>query len=126
MFINYMFGSPIDFNEFKQFMLDNKILSTIIGLAVGLSAKDLIDSTVGDIFLPGLYFLVFRHFSTKYAGGVFEPMNRLNLSNFIEKIISFFLVVVISFFVLNHIIKKWIDYDTTASSRRDVTGEPKK
>ena len=47
----------IDYKNFQKFMVDNNAISTTVGVLVAYAAWNFIQSLVGDIALPGFYFL---------------------------------------------------------------------
>jgi large-conductance mechanosensitive channel len=99
-----MFETLFELNDFKKFLNDNKVIGTVIGVIVAYSAWDLIQSLVGDIILPSIYFLIFQRINPKYTNGIFEPMNKLNIPNFIKEFLSFAMVLFVTFTVIYQII----------------------
>jgi large-conductance mechanosensitive channel len=95
-----MFQTILDFKDFNNFLNDNKIIGTVIAVIVAYSAWDLIQSLVGDIILPSIYFLIFQRINSKYTNGIFEPMNKLNIPNFIKELLSFAMVLFVTFTVI--------------------------
>ena len=108
----------IDMQTFKKFLLDNNIIATTAGVLIAYSAWDFIQSFVGDLILPGFYFLfIGRFISNKYVSNIFEPVNRLDLSKFFTRLISFIVVIIFTFLFIQHIIKSWLnDSQTTNAS----------
>ena len=41
-----------EFSQIKKFIVDNNIVGTVAGVCIALSAKDGIQSLVGDIIIP--------------------------------------------------------------------------
>jgi large-conductance mechanosensitive channel len=99
-----IFQSFFDFHDFKEFLNENKVVGTVIGVIIAYSAWELIQSLVGDIILPSAYLLIFQRINTKYTSGIFEPMNKLNIPNFIKEVLSFFIVIFVTFTLVYHII----------------------
>ena len=99
-----MFETLFELNDFKKFLSDNKVIGTVIGVIVAYSAWDLIQSLVGDIILPSIYFLIFQRINSKYTNGIFEPMNKLNIPNFIKELLSFAMVLFVTFTVIYQIL----------------------
>jgi large-conductance mechanosensitive channel len=99
----------IDIQNFKRFLIDNNIIATTAGVLIAYSAWDFIQSFVGDIILPGIYFLfIGRFFKGGFVSSVFEPVNRLNIPKFISRFISFTIVITLIFLFIQNIIKNWI------------------
>ena len=99
-----MFETLFDHQIFKQFLIDNKVIGTVIGVIIAYSAWDLIQSLVGDIILPTIYFLIFQRIHPKYTNGIFEPMNKLNIPNFIKEFLSFMVVLFVTFSLIYQVL----------------------
>jgi large-conductance mechanosensitive channel len=106
----------VDIKNLKTFLLDNNIIATTAGVLIAYSAWDFIQSFVGDLILPGVYFLfIVRFVSNKFFSSVFEPVNRLNLPRFITRLISFVVVITFTFLFIQYIIKNWLNDKTDGS-----------
>ena len=106
----------VDMQNFKKFLLDNNIVATTAGVLIAYSAWDFIQSFVGDLALPGIYFLFIQRFiKNDFVSSVFEPVNRLNLPKFITRSSSFAIVIIFTFLVIQYIIKNWLT-DTTINT----------
>lgn len=104
----------IDFQNFKKFLIDNNIIATTAGVLIAYSAWDFIQSFVGDLVLPGIYFLIIDRFiSNGFVSSVFEPVNKLNLPKFITRLISFSIVIIFTFLFIQFVIKNWVNKDDT-------------
>lgn len=100
----------LDLENFKQFLISYNIVTTTVGVLIAYAAWDFIQSLIGDILLPGIYFLFFTHFiSNKFISSVFEPVNKLNLPRFITRLLSFSIAVTVTFLFIQYIIKNWIN-----------------
>ena len=114
----------IDMQNFKKFLLDNNIIATTSGVLIGYSAWDFIQSFVGDLILPGIYFLIIARFvKNDFVSSIFEPVNRLNLPKFFTRLISFTVVIIFTFLFIQHIIKNWLN-DTTKKDNSPTTIQP--
>jgi len=113
--INFFFPQYlIDFQNFKSFLIDNNIIATTTGVLIAYSAWDFIQSFVGDLVLPGIYFLVIGRFiSNGFVSSVFEPVNKLNIPKFITRLISFSIVIIFTFLFIQFVIKNWINQNNT-------------
>jgi len=84
--------------DLKRFIIDNNIVGTSAGVCIALAAKDGIQSLVGDIIIPAIVMtLKALHidFLTKYL-----PVNgktQLNITDFVKQMITFVLIIIISF-----------------------------
>uniref|UniRef100_A0A6C0HT05 Uncharacterized protein n=1 Tax=viral metagenome TaxID=1070528 RepID=A0A6C0HT05_9ZZZZ len=100
----------IDFQNFKKFLIDNNIIATTAGVLIAYSAWDFIQSFVGDLVLPGIYFLIIDRFiSNGFVSSVFEPVNKLNIPKFITRLISFSIVIIFTFLFIQFVIKNWVN-----------------
>ena len=85
-------------SEIQKFIIDNNIIGVTAGVCVALAAKDGIESFVGDIIIPTFVVLLRAlHIGslTKYL-----PTNKgtnFNITNFIKQMITFILIIIISF-----------------------------
>jgi len=114
----------IDMQNFKKFLLDNNIIATTAGVLIGYSAWDFIQSFVGDLILPGIYFLIIGRFvKNDFVSSIFEPVNRLNLPKFFTRLISFSVVLVITFLFIQYIIKNWLN-DNAKKDSTAITLSP--
>ena len=94
-----------DQSSFEKFLYENNILATTAGVLIAYSARDVIVSLVGDITLPAIYFIfVQRYFSNKFVSKVFEPVNKLDLPKFFSTLISFIIVLLITYLTIQYII----------------------
>jgi large-conductance mechanosensitive channel len=89
-------------DNIKKFVIDNNIVGTSAGVCVALATKDSIQSLVSDIIIPTTLILLnsLNINSVKRYLPVNES-NQLNISNFIKQLITFILIVVISFLFVN-------------------------
>ena len=100
----------IDMQNLKKFLMDNNIIATTAGVLIAYSAWDFIQSFVGDLILPGIYFLIIGRFvKNDFVSSVFEPVNRMNLPKFFTRLISFSVVLTFTFLFIQYIIKNWLN-----------------
>jgi large-conductance mechanosensitive channel len=84
--------------DIKQFIISNNIVGTSAGVCVALAAKDGIQSLVSDIIIPSVLLLLNSlHIESlkKYLPST--STGHLNINNFIKQMITFILVIIISF-----------------------------
>ena len=82
----------------KKFIIDNNIVGAAAGVCIALAAKDGIQSLVSDIIVPSILILLTLLHIESFKK--FLPSNghkHLNITNFIKQLITFILVIVISF-----------------------------
>ena len=94
---NYGFG------DLKQFIMDNKIVTTSAGVCIALAAKEAIQSLVGDIIIP-LVVMMLKSIRVD-ALTTFLPVSdktQLNMVSFAKQVVTFVLVVPISFLFVKY------------------------
>jgi len=82
----------------KRFIIDNNIVGTSAGVCIALAAKDGIQSLVGDIIIPTIVMLLKAlhiDFLTKFLP--VTGKSQLNVTDFVKQMITFVLIIVISF-----------------------------
>lgn len=84
-------------NSFKQFVIENNIIGTSAGVCVALAVKDGIESLVGDIVIPGIIILLQMLHISALKKFLPNGNTRFKFTNFIKQLITFILVIVISF-----------------------------
>lgn len=100
--------------DFRKFVLDNNLISYSITWVVAITVALLIQSAVGDILLPTVYFSMVFLFSKIGAetnpvfSSVFEKVNKINVANFLKELISFFVVIFLLYFLTREVMTKWM------------------
>lgn len=92
--------------DLKGFIVGNNILTTMAGVTIAFSTGVMIRSLVGDIILPGLYFLIRR--GQPSVSGTFAPISRGNVDNFIKEIVSWVFVIIFTFIVVEYIVRRMV------------------
>ena len=82
------------FLDIKKIVIDYNIVGTCAGVIVALVTKDLILSFVSDIIIPLFIFLFYKL--------NILPFSKINFNylNFINKIITFILTLLVTFFII--------------------------
>lgn len=97
----------------KQFVIENNIVGTSAGVCVALAAKDGIQSLVGDIIIPSIIILLHALRIDEFAKYLPVKGRQLNITNFIKNMITFFLIIIISFLFVKFAFGYLIGVDTT-------------
>jgi large-conductance mechanosensitive channel len=82
--------------QLKQFIIDNNIVGTSAGVCIALAVKDGIQSLIGDVIVPSFVSLL----KTLHIPGLAKYLptgKQLNVGNFIKQLITFILIIIISF-----------------------------
>lgn len=94
------------FQDFKTFVIQNNILTTISAVTVAFSFGIFVRSLVGDIIIPGLYFLLFKHNS--HLAKIFSPIDLSKIDNFVKEAITLIFVIISTFMIVMYVFKKYI------------------
>ena len=91
--------------EIKQFILDNNIIGTMAGVAIALYTKDLILSFSSDIVVPLINKLLLK-LNIKSLTAILPHKVKLNITVFLQNLISWFLGVLITYIFIQYTVKK--------------------
>jgi large-conductance mechanosensitive channel len=84
--------------KIKEFIISQKILTTIAGVTIAISAGTVIKSFVGNILFPFFDFVAKN--KKDYKGKnkkKYDPLSYLHFMDFFKELINFILVLVITF-----------------------------
>jgi large-conductance mechanosensitive channel len=90
----------INYDEFKKFIKDNNVVGVAAGMIIALATKDLINTIIGNLVVPGINILLLMlNFKTlsKFLPGKDSVKSRIDLIPFINALLSFVLTVFITF-----------------------------
>jgi len=80
----------------KQFITDNNIVGTAAGVSIALVTKDVIQSLVGDIIIPGIIFVLLK-LNIQSLTKILPGNDKFQLTNFMKQLVSWMFVVIITF-----------------------------
>lgn len=111
-----------EMQEIQEFVLENRIVSAAVGWVIAISVAQTIQSAVGDVVLPSIYFLVmylsgfsnFAHLSK--LSPIFEGAEKINLMRFLKEVISLCLVFLLTFAVINYLVYSVIPQQKAAAA----------
>ena len=94
----------VSFNDqLKRFILDNSIVGSVAGIALGYATRDLTLSMISDIFVPfvqmGLKKLHVPWIDSLLPSSGFSG---LNVTHFIQLLLNWILILIISFFFVKY------------------------
>ncbi len=99
------FSNPTQFkDELVKFLMENKIIGTVAGVGIALASKDLIQSLVGDIVFPCIYFILMQMHG-KYFTKILPDNTTFNVPNFVKHLISWVLILIITYFFVTIVFK---------------------
>lgn len=93
-------------DSFKDFIISNNIITTMAAVTIAFSTGTMIRSLAGDIILPSLYALIFSRFQR--FSGAFAPINKLNTDNFIKELLSWIIVIIVTFILIGYVFRLWV------------------
>ena len=112
-------------DQLKKFIVDNNIVGTSAGVCVALAAKDGIEALVGDVIIPLIIMLL--HALRIDSLSKFLPVNghtQLNITDFVKQMITFILIIIISFIFVQFAFGYLLGVNTTikedASNATDI------
>jgi large-conductance mechanosensitive channel len=82
--------------QFKEFVIDNRLVGTAAGVTVGITTKDLIQSFVGDIVIPFFYLIIFQFGIEKIE--LLPGKTTFDYTSFFRQVITWILSVIAIFF----------------------------
>lgn len=84
--------------QLRKFVVDNNIVGTSAGVCIALATKDGIQSFVQDIVIPGIVILLHSlHVDWLTKILPLHGKSQLNVLNFINQFVTWFLIIIISF-----------------------------
>jgi len=93
----------VNYEEFKNFIIDNNIIGVCSGMVIALASKDLIQSIIGNLVVPGinlgLLTLNFKSLS-KFLPGKDSTKTKVDIISFINALLTFILTIIITFLVI--------------------------
>ena len=113
-------------SNLKQFIADNNIVGTSAGVCVALAAKDVIQSLVGDIIIPSIIILL----HTLHIDGLTKYLpakgTKLNITDFIKEMITFFLIIIITFVFIKFAFGYLLGVDIKKTPEKTLEKTPEK
>jgi large-conductance mechanosensitive channel len=107
------FSNPTKFKEqLKRFILDNGVIGTAAGVSIALVTKDIIQSFVGDIIIPSFIF-VLTSLNIKGLTDMLPGKKLLDLTNFFKQLISWVLVIIITYLFITFTFKVLLGIEIT-------------
>ena len=113
------FSNPTKFKEqLKRFILDNGVIGTAAGVSIALVTKDIIQSFVGDIIIPSFIF-VLTSLNIKGLTDMLPGKKLLDLTNFFKQLISWVLVIIITYLFITFTFKVLLGIEITKPVETD-------
>jgi large-conductance mechanosensitive channel len=111
--------------QLKQFIINNGIIGTSAGVCIALVTKDVIQSLVADIVIP-VIIVVLSLLKLKVLINILpkHDKNNINVVNFINQLITWFLVIIITFLFIQYSIKYLLGIDNIADKNIKKVEKP--
>jgi hypothetical protein len=111
-----------EIRNFKKFLIDNSIISTTAGVVIGYAAWDCIQSLVGNLLFPAFYFFVVLRFVNKghTVSKLFSPVEPINIPKVFIRFLAFFIIIILTFYIIHNITNNWIDEPSFAPSSGNI------
>ena len=92
--------------DFKDFLVNNNILTVMAAVTIAFSTGIMIRSLVGNVILPGFYWLITKQ--GLFIHSEFAPISAKNMSDFVGDAVSWVFVVIFTFLLIEYIIRRWL------------------
>lgn len=92
--------------DFKDFLVNNNILTVMAAVTIAFSTGLMMRSLVGNIILPGLYQAIFKKGSPWLES--FSPISAGKVSDFIKDAVSWVFVILFTFLLIEYVIRRWL------------------
>ena len=111
--------------QLKQFIINNGIIGTSAGVCIALVTKDVIQSLVADLVIPSII-LVLSFLKLKFLINILpkKDKSQINVVNFINQLITWFLVIIITFLFIQYSIKYLLGIDNIADKSIQKVEKP--
>ena len=83
--------------QFKEFIVENRLVGTAAGVTIGVTTKDVIQSLVGDIVIPFFYLILFQ-FTGVEKIELLPGKTTFDFTSFSRQFITWILSVIAIFF----------------------------
>ena len=112
--------------QLKQFIINNGVIGTTAGVCIALVTKDVIQSLVGDVVIPVIIFIL-SLLKLKFLINILPKKEKIeiNIVNFINQLISWFLVIILTFLFIQYSIKYLLGIDNIADKSIKKLEKPK-
>ena len=91
-------------SQLYTFLIENKVMGYTAGFCIALVTKDLIQSLISDIFIPIILILV-SFIKIKAIINILPKSNGLNIIQFINQIVTWIIMVIVTFLFIQMFIK---------------------
>lgn len=112
------------YNDLKAFIVEHNLITYSVSWVVAVTFTLFIQSAVGDILLPSLYYLTqafkmafgFKDETTSSVDSIFEKVNKINVANFLKETITLVLILLVLYVLIKDVINNWAKIPSSGSS----------
>jgi large-conductance mechanosensitive channel len=116
-------------DQLKHFILDNAIVGSVAGIALGYATRDLTLSMISDVFIPVVQTCL-KKLNIPWIDKLLPPPGKsgFNITNFIQLLLNWILILIISFLFVKYTfeyllgIQKTPDKKNTTDNTSVATG----
>ena len=84
--------------QLNKFLVDNNIVGTAAGVSIALATKDVIQSLVSDVIIPGIIFLLLKLNVESLTKFLMMPgKTKFDFMNFIKQFITWIFIIIITY-----------------------------
>ena len=113
------FSDPNKFkDELINFLVENKVIGTVAGVGIALASKDLIQSMVGDVVFPSIYYVLLKTHG-KYFTKILPDNTKFDLPNFVKHLISWVFIIIITYFFVTVVFKMLLGVNASPAKKED-------
>jgi large-conductance mechanosensitive channel len=113
------FSNPSKFKEeLINFLVENKVIGTVAGVGIALASKDLIQSMVGDVVFPSIYYLLLKMHG-KYFTKILPDNTKFDMPNFVKHLISWVFIIIITYFFVTVVFKMLLGVNASPANKED-------
>lgn len=111
--------------NFKEFIVKNGVVSTAAAITIGFATATLVKSIVSDVIMPVIFLLLVRGVGrlNRNVGGFFAQFlatKHFRFTNFVSEAITWVLIVMAAFLVLDLVVRKTLGNAVTSPAPQNV------
>jgi len=116
-------------SSFKEFIVKNGVISTAASITIGFATATFVKSFVADVVMPLIFLVIVGGVSkvNKSSGtfiSQFLSSKEFKFTNFVSELITWILIVVAAFMVLDLVVRKTLGNAPITSAPPTVFGPP--
>lgn len=114
---------PVFIKNLTTFIANNNVVGTTAGVCIGIATKELIQSFVGDVIIPGVITLSFM-LKLDSITKKFPFNNEFNMQTFVKMFITWIFVIIVTFIFIKVSFGMFLGVDVEKTNQ--VTSSPSK